>query len=63
MVGEVYRQHFQHTFVNPDNTNMYYFIGHFERLLRGAFPDAYARNVVPVNAGSFLHRLKIALDQ
>lgn len=33
MVGEVYRQHFRHTFANPDNTNMYYMIGHFTQLL------------------------------
>lgn len=33
MVGEVYRQHFRRTFVNPDNTNMYYMIGHFTQLL------------------------------
>lgn len=33
MLGEVYRQHFRHIFVNPDNTNMYYMIGHFTQLL------------------------------
>lgn len=33
MIGEVYREHFRCTFVNPDNTNMYYMIGHFTQLL------------------------------
>lgn len=35
MLAEVYRQHFRSVFVNPDNSNMYYMIGHYTQLLPG----------------------------